>query len=252
MDISLYIERIKFDEPVVLDIPTLFGLHRAHMLTVPFENRDVAVKRPIMIDEKSIWKKLVENKRGGFCYELNGLFAWLLKQIGFDVTYLNARVYGQNGSLGIEFGHLTLLVQIPGESVCFLADVGFGDSFNEPLRLEVGIEQEQDMRTFRLEKVSTGYAVWRKDYDGTLERQYYFDLTPHKFPEEYETGCLYHQTSPKSRFTSSTIISRATEDGRVSLHDGRLIITRNGQRIERTIANKEEYDTLLRKFFDVE
>jgi len=252
MDISLYIERIKFDEPVVLDIPTLFGLHRAHMLTVPFENLDVAVKRPIMIDEKSIWKKLVENKRGGFCYELNGLFAWLLKQIGFDVTYLNARVYGQNGSLGIEFGHLTLLVQIPGESVCFLADVGFGDSFNEPLRLEVGIEQEQDMRTFRLEKVSTGYAVWRKDYDGTLERQYYFDLTPHKFPEEYESGCLYHQTSPKSRFTSSTIISRAAEDGRVSLHDGRLIITRNGQRIERTIANKEEYDTLLRKFFGVE
>jgi N-hydroxyarylamine O-acetyltransferase len=114
MDINAYLDRIRYDKPVKPDVPTLRGLQTAHMRSIPFENLDIGLKRRIRIDEESIWYKLIRQRRGGFCYELNGLFAWLLKQIGFEVTYLNARVFDRQGNLGIDFDHLALLVQVPG------------------------------------------------------------------------------------------------------------------------------------------
>ncbi len=221
------------------------------MLNVPFENLDIGLKRHIRLSEEALWEKIVIHRRGGFCYELNGLFAGLLKEIGFQVTYLNARVYNREGKPGIEFGHLALLVQIPGQPGRWLADVGFGDSFNEPLDFEESSEQVQGLRSYRLEQSPDGYIVWRKNYDASWERQYLFDLRPCSFPIDYEAGCLYHQTSPLSSFTRGSIISRATIDGRVSLEDGRLIVTRNGQRAEYPVENEAEYREFLKKLFDV-
>ena len=251
MNIAVYLKRINFSQAVKPNIETLRGLQVAHMQSVPFENLDIRLKRVIRIDEASTWNKLVVNQRGGFCYELNGLFAWLLKQIGFEVTYLNARVYNREGKLGIDFDHLALLVQIPGQPERWLADVGFGDSFNEPLSFEEHGEQVQGLRAYKLEQTGKGYTVWQKNYDGTWERQYYFDLHPHKFPEEYEAACHHHQTSPESSFTRGSIISRATLDGRVSLEDGRLIVTTNGQHTERLLESQQEYDALLKEYFGI-
>jgi len=252
MKISTYLKRIQYARPLKPDAETLHGLQLAHMLSVPFENLDVWLKHPFRIDELSIWDKLINQKRGGFCYELNGLFAWLLKRIGFHVTYLNARVINSRGELGIEFDHLALLVQIPGQSTRWLADVGFGDSFNEPLNFEERGEQVQGLRAYRIEQTSNGYIIWQKNYDGSWEKQYFFDLQPHKFPAEYEAACLYHQTSPKSSFTRGSIISRATQDGRVSLEDGWLILTTNGTREKRPLKDQTEYKALLLKYFGVE
>lgn len=251
MDISTYLNRIGYVKHVKPDVPALRGLQTAHMRSIPFENLDVRLKRPIRIDEKSIWDKLIRKRRGGFCYELNGLFAWLLKQIGFEVTYLNARVYSREGNLGIDFDHLALLVQIPGRSGRWLADVGFGDSFVDPLSLETRGEQAQGLRAYRLERNSDGFIVWQRNYNGSWERQYFFDLQPHRFPEEYEDACLYHQTSSRSSFTRKSIISRATKDGRVSLEDGMLIVTRNGQRMEQQLSSESEYHALLKEQFGV-
>ena len=252
MNVSAYLDRIDYTQPVEPDVGTLHGLQHAHMLKVPFENLDIALKRPIRINEPAIWDKLIVYGRGGFCYELNGLFAWLLKQIGFDVTYLNARVFNHKGELGIDFDHLALLVTIPGRSTRWLADVGFGDSFNEPLNFEDRGEQIQGLRAYRLEQVPEGYITWQKNYDGSWERQYFFDLQPHRFPEEYEAACLYHQTSPNSSFTRGSIISRATPEGRVSLEDGWLIVTTNGTREKRPVADKDEYQALLKEHFGLE
>lgn len=251
MDISTYLMRIDYTRPIKPDAQTLRGLQLAHMLHVPFENLDIGLKRPIQLSEEALWNKIVNQKRGGFCYELNGLFARLLNEIGFDVTYLNARVFSRTGDLGIDYDHLALLVKIPGQSTRWLADVGFGDSYNQPLNFEEREEQVQGLRSYRLEQTSDGYITWQKNYDGSWERQYFFDLKPHNFPADYEAACLYHQTSPKSSFTRTSIISRATPDGRVSLEDGRLILTKNGQREERPIASSEEYHTLLNKHFGV-
>jgi N-hydroxyarylamine O-acetyltransferase len=237
--------------PVKPDAQTLQELHLAHMQNVPFENLDIELKRPILLTEEALWNKIVIRKRGGFCYELNGLFAWLLKQIGFELTYLNARVYNREGELGIDFDHLVLLVNIPNESALWLADVGFGDSFNEPLIFEERGEQKQGLRSYRLEQTADGYITWQKNYDGSWERQYFFDLQPRSFPGDYEPACSYHQTSPESSFTRGSIISKATPDGRMSLEDGRLILTKNGQRSVRALQGKDEYRALLNEYFGV-
>jgi N-hydroxyarylamine O-acetyltransferase len=249
MDTLVYLARIGYSAPINPDAQTLRGLHHAHMFSVPFENLDIGLRRPIRLTEEALWGKIILQKRGGFCYELNGMFAWLLKQLGFDVTYLNARVYNRQGQLGIDFDHLALLVGIPKQSGRWLVDVGFGDSFNEPLDFEERDEQIQGLRAYRLEQAPDGFVTWQKNYDGTWERHYFFDLHPHKFPEAYESACLYHQTSPNSSFTRGSIISRATPEGRVSLEDGRLILTQNGERSERPIENKGEYQKLLSLYF---
>jgi N-hydroxyarylamine O-acetyltransferase len=251
MNIPTFLARLNYSNPVKPDAETLHGLQFAHLITVPFENLDIGLKRPIQLSEEALWEKVIIHKRGGFCYELNSLFAWLLKQIGFDVTYLNARVFNREGNLGIDFDHLALLVRVPNQPARWLADVGFGDSFNEPLSFEERGEQVQGLRAYRLEQTSDGYITWQKNYDGSWERQYFFDLQPRNFPTDYESACLYHQTSPESSFTRGSIISRATPDGRVSLEDGRLIITTNGQRKERLVANQEEYRALLKEHFGV-
>jgi N-hydroxyarylamine O-acetyltransferase len=251
MDVGEYLERINHNRSILPDLNTLQGLHIAHMQSIPFENLDIGLKRTIHISEDATWDKIVVNKRGGFCYELNGLFTWLLKQISFNVTYLNARVFDREGNLGMDFDHLALLVQIPGQPGHWLADVGFGDSFTEPLSFEDPGEQIQGLRAYRLEETPDGYVAWQRNYDGTWKQQYFFDLQPHEFPEEYESACLYHQTSPRSSFTRGSIISRATPDGRISLEDGRLILTRNGQRTERFLESKDEYQALLKEHFGI-
>jgi N-hydroxyarylamine O-acetyltransferase len=119
------------------------------------------------------------------------------------------------------------------------------------LSLETRDEQVQGLRAYRLEDTSKGYTVWQRNYDGSWERHYFFDLQPHRFPDEYEAACLYHQTSPKSSFTRGSIISRATLHGRISLEDDRLIVTKNGRRMERELSAEEEYDALLKEHFGV-
>ena len=255
MDIPLYLKRIQFSEPIKPDAQTLQGLQLAHLLNVPFENLDIGLKRPISLTGEALWNKIVVQKRGGFCYELNGLFAALLKEIGFDVTYLNARVFNREGKLGIDFDHLALLVQVPvqapGQPECWLVDVGFGDSFQKPLSFEEQGEQVQGLRSYRLEKTADGYITWQKNYAGSWERQYCFDLQPRNFPDDYQSACLYHQTSPKSSFTRGSIISKATPDGRISLEEERLIVTKNGQRSERVVADRAEYIAFLSEYFGV-
>jgi N-hydroxyarylamine O-acetyltransferase len=251
MNTTHYLERIRFDAAVKANLETLRGLQIAHMQTVPFENLDIGLKRPLKIDEESLWEKLIVQKRGGFCYELNGLFAWLLQQLGFQVTYLNARVFDREGNMGIDFDHLALLVQIPGQPGRWLVDVGFGDSFMEPLNLDDRGEQAQGLRAYRIDQITGGFVVSQRNYDGSWERHYFFDLQPRTFPEEYKSACLFHQTSPESPFTRGSIITRATPTGRVSLEDGRLILTVNGRRTEQLLDSNDEYQILLKEYFDI-
>ena len=252
MNTSAYLERIHYTQPVEPDVESLQGLQLAHLRSVPFENLDIALKRPIRLDERSLWDKIITHHRGGFCYELNGLFARLLKQIGFEVTHLNARDYhAEDNTFGIDFDHLTLMVRVPGNSTRWLVDVGWGDTFACPLNIDSPDWQAQGVRAYQLEPFKGGYQLWQKDGGGKLERQYYFDLTAHQFPAEYEAACLYHQTSSESPFTRGNIISKATPEGRISLESSRLIITQTGQRTERLLDTEDQYDVLLKEHFEI-
>lgn len=251
MDIQNYLDRINDKDSIGLDFATLKRLHRANMLAVPFENLDIRpLNRPIYLNVRNLWEKIVLHRRGGFCYELNGLFAWLLEQIGFTVNYLNAHVYDSSGELGCDFDHLTLLVQIPGMPERWIADVGFGDSFLEPLSLDEKGRQVQGLRAYRLETNRVGIDLLQSDEHGMWIPQYFFDLLPHKFPDDYEGACLYHQTSPLSSFTRKSVISIAIPEGRITLDDDKLIETKGMQRHE-TPVSPEERPLLLQRYFGV-
>src|SRR6266478_8398002 len=165
MDVQAYLRRIRYTEPLIpgidrssIDrsgIDLLRSLHRAHLFTVPFENLDIPLGRKIVCDEARILHKIVNEHRGGFCYELNGAFAALLRVLGFRVTLLSGRVARAEGGYSPEFDHLTLRVDLEEP---WLADVGFGDCFLEPLRLESRLEQEQSGRVYRLTCCMTSAA----------------------------------------------------------------------------------------------
>jgi len=245
IDVAAYLDRINYDGPLTPNADVLRDLHRAHMFTVPFENLDIHICREIVCDEERFIHKVVNERRGGFCYELNGAFAALLRVLGFQVTLLSARVPCTDGSDGPEFDHLTLRVDLDEP---WLADVGFGDSFQEPLRLEPGLEQPQCERVFRIVSATGTLRCEAKD-GSAWKLEYLFTLKPREL-SEFARMCHYHQTSPQSPFTRKRVCSRATPEGRITLSNGKLIETRNGERRERTSSN-EEWKAGLRDLFGV-
>jgi N-hydroxyarylamine O-acetyltransferase len=246
MDIETYLKRINYHGPTNPSLDTLRGLHRAHLLAVPFENLDIALGRPILLDELLLFDKIVRQKRGGFCYELNGLFSALLRAMGFDVVRLACRVSDGNGGFGIEFDHMALLVQLEEP---WLADVGFGDSFIEPIRLDERYEQRQETGKFRIVNGGLDYLLSRY-WDGLWRPEYIFSLQPRTL-EDFTGACLYHQTSPDSGFTRRRVISRATFEGRITISDRKLITTTNGNKQERELESEAEYQRMLRDCFGV-
>ena len=223
------------------------NLHRAHLFAVPFENLDISLGRAIVTEEHSILRKIVERRRGGFCYELNGAFAALLRELGFHLTLLSARVARANGGEGPEFDHLTLRVDLERP---WLADVGFGDSFVDPLRLEAGTEQADPAGTFRVFEDGNRWHLQSKEADGNWKAQYSFSLQSHVL-EEFASRCQFHQTSPESSFTQSRICSRAIPEGRITLSEMKLIVSRSGEREERILSSEAERIHALQEHFGV-
>ena len=245
--VDAYLKRIGYAGPLKPNSNLLRDLHRAHLFAVPFENLDIAFGREIICDEDAFLGKIVERHRGGFCYEMNGAFAALLSALGLRVTLLSARVPREDGTLSPEFDHLTLRVDLEEP---WLADVGFGDCFLEPLRLEIGIEQPQDGSKYRIVEERGSLHVERAEPDDRWKRQYSFTLTPRRL-DEFAAMCHYHQTSPESPFTRKKLCTLATADGRITLSDRKLIITRNGRREERMLGSEEEWRSALENSFGI-
>jgi len=246
-DVLAYLDRIGHQGPSPPSLDTLRALHRAHMMTVPFENLDIALGRPIVCEEGAILRKIVTGRRGGFCYELNGAFAALLRKLGFRVTLLSARVPREDGRDGPEFDHLALRVDLDEP---WLADVGFGDSFLEPLRLRMGSEQPQGRKTFRIIDQDNSLYVETAEPDGSWTREYSFSLVPRQLGD-FADMCHYHQTSPESPFTRKRVCSRATGDGRITLAEWRLIVTRDGKQEESLLASDQEWQAALKEYFQI-
>jgi N-hydroxyarylamine O-acetyltransferase len=220
----------------------------AHLLSVPFENLSIHAGEPIVLDDDALFEKIVTKRRGGFCYELNGLFSALLRALGFDTSMLSACVKSSRGGFGPEFDHMVLLVKLKDP---WLVDVGFGDLFREPLRLVPGVEQLQHGRAYRFEPAGNHRLIlMQRDESGSWTPQYRFGLQPHVYAD-YEERCAYHQTSPDSHFTQKRVCSLMTEDGRVTLSDMRLITNRHSIREERDLATEREYAGILSRAFGI-
>jgi N-hydroxyarylamine O-acetyltransferase len=246
VDVSSYLERIGYEGARAPTLDTLRALHRRHMLSVPFENLDIHLGRTIVLDEGAFFDKIVRQRRGGFCYELNGLFAALLRQLGYELDLLSGRVSNEAGHFGPEFDHLVLLLRLDGQQ--WIADVGFGDSFLEPLALD-GQEQSVGGMVYFIDSWPDGRILLRKE-NGQWAAKYVFTLQPHGL-EEFAGMCVYHQTSPNSTFPRARICSRATPQGRITLSGMRLIETVNGERTERILESEEQYAQALVENFGI-
>jgi N-hydroxyarylamine O-acetyltransferase len=204
VNVTSYLERLRCTNRAFAD------LHLAHLMCIPFENLSIHSGERVQLETGWLFDKLVTRRRGGFCYELNGLFAELLRALGHRVDLLAARAFKSDGTLGIPFDHLCLRVDD-----VWLADVGFGDSFITPLRLDSREAQHDGRRSFRI--VDDG-GLFVEDAG---KRVYTFELTPHALAD-FAPGCDFHQ-SPASHFAKGRVVSRLTPEGRITLNEGRLI-----------------------------
>jgi len=249
MNIERYLARIGMEKTGVRpDLAWLKLLQRQHLLDVPFENLDIHWKRPILLDTGAFYRKIVEGDRGGFCYELNGLFNELLREIGFETRLLSARVGDGQGNFSPEYDHAAILVII-GE-MQYIADVGFGAFSAGPLTLETDVEQTDAAGIFLVRRYDDETFEIAKKEDFGWRTEYIFTPLGHDL-SEFEERCLWHQTSPESHFMKNKICSLMTLTGRKTLTDSKYIVTTEAGKDEVPISNREEFDQILLKEFGI-
>jgi N-hydroxyarylamine O-acetyltransferase len=246
MRLQTYLDRIGFAGAPRPDLDTLTRLHRGHLQHIPYENLDVVLGRPLDFDEARIFDKLVTRRRGGWCYEMNGLLAWALEQIGFDVTRLAGAVHRASLGDAIVGNHLVLLVRLERP---YLADVGFGDGLYEPTPLEEG-EIQQLGFTSRLERIEDGWWRYHNHQHGGAPS---FDFqTAAADPALLAKLCAFLQTSPDSPFTQNVVLQRR-HPGRVEILRNAVRITVHPDRVERRlIAGAKEFMVETRSAFGVD
>jgi len=243
--LAAYLDRIGAARPESAGAAALRALHRAHLLAVPFENLSIHLGEPISLDPGDLIGKVVTRRRGGFCYELNGAFALLLGALGFDVRLLAARVFG-NGRFGPPFDHLALLVHTADGDGPWLADVGFGSHSLYPLRFAERGRQDDPGGSFRL----AGSAGRDIDVAKDGQPQYRVERRERSLAD-FGPTCWWQQTSPESHFTRSTVCSRVTADGRVSISGRTLIRTMDGTRTEQELPTAAAVLAAYRDHFGI-
>lgn len=246
MKINPYLKRISINNMHQNNLETLSYLQLQHMCHVPFENLDVIRHVPIPLDVETYYKKIVLNHRGGFCYELNGLFNWLLKSLGFTTHLISATVHQSGDSWAKEGSHATQIVELDQP---YLVDVGFGDSVRQPLPL-TGEMREDISGVYRTVKVMDNiFDLQRKDHTGEWLILYRFDIRPKQLTD-FTKSCHFNQTSATSHFTQESITTIATDDGRITLSGNDLTITRHGEK-KKTRIRPDEKSSVLKKYFNI-
>lgn len=245
--LARYLTRIGYVGSPRPDIETLRALQQAHFLHVPFENLDIQRRVPIVADLEANFEKVVARRRGGWCLELNGLLAWALREIGFRVDMLGARVMSTTGGLGEPLTHMTLLVHLDEP---WIADVGFGGGrMRMPLR--VAEREPQNCGAWSYVVANDGDHWFVSAHDPWLApaapRTYLFTLERRELGD-FEEACEWLQTSPRSSFTLGDVVSIGREFGRTTFSQGRLIVADGEGRSEREVGAGEVAGVLEREF----
>ena len=239
-----YLKRIGVDEKPTPDLINLKKIQRNHLLSIPFENLDIHENRRITLDLNRIYVKIVEQNRGGFCYELNGLLYQLLIQIGFKAKMISASVY-KDGIYGPKYDHLSILVQI--DSRTYLVDVGFGEFAFGPIQLLIGQRQEDERGIFSIDQYRKEYFRVNKLINDLWVPEYIFKDQGRHF-EEFEVMCSFHQESEASHFTQKRLITIPIEDGRITLTNNTLKTRTGDLVVEKEIEKGQLQRTLVNKF----
>jgi len=249
MDISAYLQRIGYEGDRAPTMSVLRDVHRCHVLTIPYENLDVVKQIPVDQEPAHLFDKMVTRGRGGWCYEMNGLLGWALKELGFDVTHQIGGVMRERMGDAAFGNHLVLRVNIDDAHV--LADAGLGDGPVAPLLLQAG-SQKQGHRAFRLEDVEPG-IMRVHNHDGAMPPSFDFRyhpehggfLAPYADEATLSETCTALQVDEQSMFRQNLICQQVRDDGISSLVG--QVLTVDG---ERTLLNSAgELETALEQHF---
>ncbi len=215
---------------------------------MPFENLDIHWGGPIVLDVEKFFEKIVVEKRGGFCYELNGLFNELLKHLGFKTRLVSARVF--NGKVhGPEFDHAAIIVTLPeGE---YLADVGYGEFTAEPLRFVLDAIQADRGERFVIRKYDDEYLEVAKFVDASWRSEYLFKDVERQL-SEFTEMCDFQQYAPDSHFRKGKLCSIMTADGRMTLTDKNFVVMKNGKREETPVESEARFYEILLNAFGID
>lgn len=239
-----YFARLGYTGPRDVSLRTLRDVHRAHLLAIPYENLDIHLGVPITLDLEAMFTKLVDERRGGWCYEMNGVFGRVLETLGFDVRYLSGAVGREKRGWQAQGNHLVLLVTLDRP---WIADVGFGDGFLTPLPLEVGA-YSQGFLDYRVSKDGPRWRVDNHRFGGA--DGFDFTLTGRRL-DDFFTQCHSLQTSPESPFVLNTVCERFVPGGLVMLRGAVLRHVRADGAHDSTVQDAAAFERVLREVFDL-
>ncbi|WP_110113417.1 arylamine N-acetyltransferase [Bacillus sp. CGMCC 1.16541] len=247
MDQHHYLQRIGVTTDSLPTLHYLAHLQEQHMFHVPFENLDVIKQTPIVLDTERFYAKVVNRFRGGFCYELNGLFHWLLKTVGYDGRLLAATVQKDDGTWALEGSHATNMVTIDGLS--YLVDVGFGDSIRQPIPFSGEIITDIS-GSYRLTLLTDQTYDFQKQQNGKWKTTYRVSTVPKQL-QDFQPMCEFNQTSPLSPFTKARLATIATKDGRITLSGSTLTITKEQDK-KKIDLQEQDIDEVLDQYFHIQ
>jgi N-hydroxyarylamine O-acetyltransferase len=247
VDLDAYFHRIGYDGPREPTLAVLRALHARHPRAIPFENLDVLLNRPVKVDLASVQAKLVGARRGGYCFEHNGLFSAVLKALGFSVVDLAARVqWGRPKGLVGPRTHRVLRVET--EAGPFQTDVGFGGVTQlAPLRPVAGLEQDTGDGLFRFVAVRDALQLQYRLPSGWAP-VYQLEPTP-QVPVDYELANWFVSTHPDSPFVGHLMAAWVGEDRRYALFDNALSVYRRDGGIEKRVLDAAELEALMHDTF---
>lgn len=255
IDLDAYFKRISYTGSRAPTLETLRALHFAHTMAVPFENLTVLAGAPVLIDLPSLQKKIVGTNRGGYCFEVNGLFAAVLRAIGFNVTTLIGRVrWKAPEEAESNRSHMLSLVDLPEGR--FLVDIGFGGitmTGPVPFKLDEELATPHEPRRLLARDVqgSAGFELQAKLGPDTWAPIYRFTLEPNG-PVDYEQANWFTSTHPTSIFKQFLIIGRPTPTERKTIFNTLFTIRDlSGKGETRVMKSVDEIADVLAEHFDL-
>ena len=248
MDINKYKQRIGFEGNLVASKECLEVLHRCHVMSIPFEAIDVQLGNRINLDLNQIFYKVIINHRGGYCYELNYLFHWLLNQVGFECQLVSARIF-DNGIYGPQYDHMALIVKL-GNS--WLVDVGYGDLFIKPLNILPELVQEDKFKLYKLEQHGKSEYLLLESLKNNIKwtPRYSFNTRP-RLITDFEEQNEYKQSSSESYFVRNRICTMPTQCGRKTILNNIYKVKTNNDVHKQEIVSKEEMYHILESEFQI-
>ncbi|MGO4545020.1 arylamine N-acetyltransferase [Paenibacillus sp. 2TAB23] len=248
--IQNYLDRIGFKGALDGSAKTLADLQERHLYTVPYENLDILARKPLSLDPQDLYQKIVVSRRGGYCFELNALFGWLLRELGYKVTDLVSRFWRDEQQLPPKRRHHVLIVEAEGND--YLCDVGVGGIVPcRPLSLNEGVVQQQGKDYFRLEKDDHfGWVLCEQKKNG-WNRIYSFTEEP-QLPKDYLFASFWCENAADSIFNKYPIVAMRTPDGRRTVSDREFRMFTSAGVSTFTPKTDDEFKSALSTYFGIE